>query len=56
MATEKTCPHLKSTRIALSGTKVRELLLEGKSISEKVVRPEVAEILHEYYVIEKEVR
>jgi sulfate adenylyltransferase len=56
MATEKTCPHLKSTRIALSGTKVRELLLEGKSISEKVVRPEVAEILREYYAIEKEVR
>jgi len=49
MATEKTCPHLKSTRIALSGTKVRELLLEKKPISEKVVRPEVAELLSKYY-------
>ncbi len=53
MATKKTCPHLKSTRIALSGTKVRELLLEDKRISEKVVRPEVAELLAEHYAIEK---
>lgn len=52
-ATEKTCPHLKSTRIALSGTKVRELLLEKRSISEKVVRPEVAELLLKYYAAEK---
>lgn len=53
MATEKTCAHLKSTRVALSGTKVRELLLEGKTISEKVLRPEVADILREYYNIER---
>jgi sulfate adenylyltransferase len=49
MATEKTCPHLKSTRIALSGTKVRELLSAGKPVSEKVLRPEVTELLKEYY-------
>ncbi len=54
MATEKTCPHLKSTRISLSGTKVRELLTENKPISEKVVRPEVAELLMKYYASEKE--
>ncbi|MEM3723184.1 MAG: sulfate adenylyltransferase [Candidatus Hadarchaeales archaeon] len=53
MATEKTCPHLKSTRIALSGTKVRELLLQNKPISEKVLRPEVAEILREYYTTQE---
>jgi sulfate adenylyltransferase len=53
MATEKTCPHLKSTRIALSGTKVRELLLENKPLSEKVVRPEVAELLLKHYTAEK---
>ncbi|MFN4133243.1 MAG: sulfate adenylyltransferase [Candidatus Hadarchaeales archaeon] len=49
MATEKTCPHLKSTRIALSGTKVRELLVAGNKISEKVLRPEVADLLRDYY-------
>ncbi len=49
MATEKTCPHLKSTRVALSGTKVRELLVDKKPISEKVLRPEVAELLAKYY-------
>lgn len=54
MATEKTCPHLKSTRIALSGTKVRELLLEKKPISEKVVRPEVSELLQNHYAAEKD--
>jgi sulfate adenylyltransferase len=54
MTTEKTCPHLKSTRIALSGTKVRELLLEKKPISEKVLRPEVAELLLKYYTAERE--
>lgn len=53
IATEKTCPHLKSTRVALSGTKVRELLLENKPISEKVLRPEVAELLAKHYATEK---
>lgn len=53
MATEKTCPHLKSTRISLSGTKVRELLLEKKLISEKVLRPEIAELLSKHYTAEK---
>lgn len=49
MATEKTCPHLKSTRVSLSGTKIRELLSDGKKISEKVLRPEIAELLRDYY-------
>ncbi len=53
MATEKTCPHLKSTRVALSGTKVRELLLEKKPISKKVLRPEVTELLEKYYMTNK---
>lgn len=56
MATEKTCPHLKSTRISLSGTKVRDLLTEGKPISEKVLRPEIAELLQKHYAAEKSKR
>ncbi|MEW5994589.1 MAG: sulfate adenylyltransferase [Candidatus Hadarchaeota archaeon] len=53
MATEKTCPHLKSTRVSLSGTKIRELLLEGKPISEKIMRPELAELLMNHYYSRK---
>lgn len=49
MATEKTCPHLKSCRVSLSGTKVRQILMENKALSDKVMRPEVAELLREYY-------
>lgn len=49
MATEKTCPHLKSNRVAPSGTKVRRILLEDENLSKKIMRPEVAEILRDYY-------
>lgn len=51
MATEKTCPHLKSCRISLSGTKVRQILMEDRVLSDKITRPEVAELLREYYTI-----
>ncbi|KXB03061.1 sulfate adenylyltransferase [candidate division MSBL1 archaeon SCGC-AAA261F19] len=49
MATKKTCPHLKSNRVAPSGTKVRRILLEDENLSKKIMRPEVAELLREYY-------
>lgn len=47
MATDKTAPGDASTRIALSGTQVRELLRAGKRPPPEFSRPEVAQILLE---------
>jgi len=49
MASEKTCPHPESLRIFLSGTKVRQLLLEGRELPAEFTRKEVAEILAAFY-------
>ncbi|HTN89420.1 MAG TPA: sulfate adenylyltransferase [Sorangium sp.] len=47
MATEKTAPGDPSTRIALSGTQVRELLRSGRLPPAEFSRPEVARLLLE---------
>jgi len=48
MASSKTCPHESSERVALSGTRVRELLRSGEPLPEEFTRPEVSEILAEW--------
>ena len=49
MASEKTCAHYKALRLALSGTKVRELLRAGKMLPTEFTRPEVARTLLEAF-------
>jgi sulfate adenylyltransferase len=49
MATEKTCPHSQNDRLSLSGTKVRELLSSGEIPPKEFTRPEIANILIEWW-------
>ena len=43
------CPHGKEDYLLLSGTRVREILAKGKNLPPEFSRPEVADILSEYY-------
>ncbi len=49
VASKRTCPHAPDFHIALSGTKVRELLSTGANLPPQFSRPEVAEVLREAY-------
>ncbi|HVQ31914.1 MAG TPA: sulfate adenylyltransferase, partial [Vicinamibacteria bacterium] len=49
LASSRTCPHDESTRLELSGTKVREVLRSGGNLPVKFTRPEVAEVLRAHY-------
>jgi len=45
---EKTCPHQPSEHINFSGTKIREMLIQGKIPPPELMRPEVAKIILGY--------
>ena len=49
MASLRTCPHDKASRVILSGTKLRKALSEGASIPDHFGREEVLVILRAYY-------
>ena len=49
MASARTCPHEEQHRLLVSGTKLRKWLSEGSPVPPEFSRPEVLEILREYY-------
>ncbi len=49
MASGRTCPHDDSERLQVSGTQFRKWLSQGAHVPPEFSRPEVVEILREYY-------
>lgn len=49
MASMRTCPHSGDDRVLVSGTKLRKALSEGGEVEENFSRPEVLDILRNYY-------
>ena len=49
MATARTCPHEPQFQIAISGTRLRQMLSTGVEVPPEFSRPEVVAILREYY-------
>jgi len=45
MATSRTCPHAEEDHLAVSQTRMRQLLQEGKDLPTEILRPEVIAVL-----------
>jgi len=49
MATGRTCPHAAEDRLAISGTRLREMFANHEDIPAEFSRPEVVAVLQAYY-------
>jgi sulfate adenylyltransferase len=49
MASDRTCPHGEKDRLQVSGTQLRKWLSEGSAVPPEFSRPEVLEVLRDYY-------
>lgn len=49
MATGRSCPHGEDERLAISGTRLREMFANHESVPQEFSRPEVIAILQAYY-------
>jgi len=49
MASDRTCPHGDADRLQVSGTQLRKWLEEGAEVPGEFSRPEVLQVLKEYY-------
>ena len=49
ISTARTCPHDPREHIAISGTRLRQMLSTGVEVPPEFSRPEVVQILREYY-------
>lgn len=49
MASGRTCPHGDAERLQVSGTQLRRWLSEGQPVPAEFSRPEVLDVLREYY-------
>ena len=48
-ATNRTCPHDEAHRLAISGTRLREMLVNNEPVPATFSRPEVLEVLRAHY-------
>lgn len=49
MASSRTCPHSPTDRLSISGTELRQMLERGRMPPPEFSRPEVLQILQQYY-------
>lgn len=49
MATDRTCPHGEEDRLNISGTRLREMFANHETVPVEFGRPEVIEVLQQYY-------